>query len=100
MQLPPLASPPSWSTSRTATSLTTPPPPWSCSPCSTSSSTGCSTSQPPSTASPCPAAGPGPSVAASTSDPPRRSEEHRGGNECVSPCSSRWSPYTIKKKTK
>src|SRR3546814_13856469 len=22
-----------------------------------------------------------------------RSEERRGGNECVSPCRSRWSPY-------
>src|SRR3546814_16387562 len=23
----------------------------------------------------------------------QRSEERRGGKECVSPCSSRWSPY-------
>src|SRR3546814_18832490 len=26
-----------------------------------------------------------------------RSEERRGGNECVSPCRSRWSPYNYKK---
>src|SRR3546814_16684901 len=25
--------------------------------------------------------------------PTGRSEERRGGKECVSPCSSRWSPY-------
>src|SRR3546814_20682166 len=29
-----------------------------------------------------------------------RSEERRVGKECVSPCSSRWSPYTQKKKNK
>src|SRR3546814_16379669 len=28
-----------------------------------------------------------------------RSEERRVGNECVSPCRSRWSPYHKKKKT-
>src|SRR3546814_20509880 len=28
-----------------------------------------------------------------------RSEERRGGQECVSTCSSRWSPYPSKKKT-
>src|SRR3546814_18077003 len=27
-----------------------------------------------------------------------RSEERRGGKECVSTCKSRWSPYTEKKK--
>src|SRR3546814_18800778 len=27
-----------------------------------------------------------------------RSEERRVGNECVSPCRSRWSPYQSKKK--
>src|SRR3546814_7115401 len=30
----------------------------------------------------------------------RRSEERRVGNECVSTCRSRWSPYHYKKKTK
>src|SRR3546814_18773651 len=30
----------------------------------------------------------------------RRSEERRVGNECVSTCSSGWSPYHSKKKTK
>src|SRR3546814_20716347 len=29
-----------------------------------------------------------------------RSEERRVGKECVSTCSSRWSPYTSKKKNK
>src|SRR3546814_21026241 len=29
---------------------------------------------------------------------PRRSEERRVGNECVSTCRSRWSPYHSKKK--
>src|SRR3546814_12977629 len=29
-----------------------------------------------------------------------RSEERRVGKECVSTCSSRWSPYHYKKKTK
>src|SRR3546814_12383146 len=29
---------------------------------------------------------------------PRRSEERRGGKECVSTCRSRWSPHTQKKK--
>src|SRR3546814_19727621 len=29
-----------------------------------------------------------------------RSEERRVGKECVSPCSSRWSPYHYKKKNK
>src|SRR3546814_13126851 len=29
-----------------------------------------------------------------------RSEERRGGKECVSTCRSRWSPYHYKKKTK
>src|SRR3546814_16603276 len=29
-----------------------------------------------------------------------RSEERRVGKECVSTCSSRWSPYHSKKKTK
>src|SRR3546814_13736016 len=29
-----------------------------------------------------------------------RSEERRVGKECVSTCSSRWSPYAYKKKTK
>src|SRR3546814_18960142 len=29
--------------------------------------------------------------------PPPRSEERRVGNECVSTCRSRWSPYTYKK---
>src|SRR3546814_10759082 len=28
----------------------------------------------------------------------RRSEERRGGKECVSTCRSRWSPYHYKKK--
>src|SRR3546814_12328120 len=28
---------------------------------------------------------------------PERSEERRGGKECVSPCKSRWSPYHSKK---
>src|SRR3546814_13997404 len=28
-----------------------------------------------------------------------RSEERRGGNECVSTCRSRWSPYHYKKNT-
>src|SRR3546814_15651521 len=28
-----------------------------------------------------------------------RSEERRGGKECVSTCRSRWSPYHYKKKT-
>src|SRR3546814_14177581 len=28
-----------------------------------------------------------------------RSEERRVGNECVSTCRSRWSPYNLKKKT-
>src|SRR3546814_17689819 len=28
----------------------------------------------------------------------RRTEERRVGKECVSPCSSRWSPYQSKKK--
>src|SRR3546814_12126160 len=28
-----------------------------------------------------------------------RSEERRVGKECVSTCSSRWSPYHLKKKT-
>src|SRR3546814_18940085 len=34
-------------------------------------------------------------------DSPRqlRSEERRVGQECVSPCRSRWSPYHSKKKT-
>src|SRR3546814_16565726 len=27
-----------------------------------------------------------------------RSDERRGGNECVSTCRSRWSPYHLKKK--
>src|SRR3546814_13482728 len=27
-----------------------------------------------------------------------RSEERRGGHECVSPCGSRWSPYQYKNK--
>src|SRR3546814_16884435 len=27
-----------------------------------------------------------------------RSEERRGGKECVSTCRSRWSPYHVKKK--
>src|SRR3546814_10994432 len=31
---------------------------------------------------------------------PYRSEERRVGKECVSTCSSRWSPYLYKKKTK
>src|SRR3546814_14504013 len=31
---------------------------------------------------------------------PVRSEERRVGNECVSTCRSRWSPYHYKKKTK
>src|SRR3546814_20044062 len=30
----------------------------------------------------------------------RRSEERRVGKECVSTCSSRWSPYHKKKKTR
>src|SRR3546814_11584683 len=30
----------------------------------------------------------------------RRSEERRGGKECVSTCRSRWSPYHYKKKNK
>src|SRR3546814_14093981 len=29
-----------------------------------------------------------------------RSEERRVGKECVSPCRSRWSPYTYRKKSK
>src|SRR3546814_13942964 len=29
---------------------------------------------------------------------PERSEERRGGKECVSTCRSRWSPYHSKKK--
>src|SRR3546814_14212129 len=29
-----------------------------------------------------------------------RSEERRGGKECVSTCRSRWSPYIVKKKHK
>src|SRR3546814_18819024 len=29
-----------------------------------------------------------------------RSEERRGGKECVSTCQSRWSPYPLKKKKK
>src|SRR3546814_14940717 len=33
-------------------------------------------------------------------DLPVRSEERRVGNECVSTCRSRWSPYHEKKKTK
>src|SRR3546814_12819204 len=33
-------------------------------------------------------------------DPVRRSEERRVGKEWVSPCRSRWSPYTYKKKKK
>src|SRR3546814_7500890 len=32
--------------------------------------------------------------------PDRRSEERRVGKECVSTCSSRWSPEPSKKKTK
>src|SRR3546814_12984633 len=28
-----------------------------------------------------------------TSAPPRRTEERRGGKECVSTCRSRWTPY-------
>src|SRR3546814_12773223 len=35
-------------------------------------------------------------IAASASR--QRSEERRGGKECVSTCRSRWSPYTCKKK--
>src|SRR3546814_11307233 len=31
---------------------------------------------------------------------PERSEERRVGKECVSTCSSRWSPYPKKKKKK
>src|SRR3546814_12606375 len=31
---------------------------------------------------------------------PIRSEERRGGKECVSTCRSRWSPYHYKKKKK
>src|SRR3546814_12052259 len=33
-------------------------------------------------------------------DPVRRSEERRGGKECVSTCRSRWSQYHQKKKKK
>src|SRR3546814_12876458 len=29
---------------------------------------------------------------------PQRSDERRGGKECVSTCRSRWSPYNYKKK--
>src|SRR3546814_20140697 len=36
----------------------------------------------------------------STRLPPGRSEERRVGQECVSTCRSRWSPYHSKKKTK
>src|SRR3546814_20219742 len=32
-------------------------------------------------------------VVASSLDPETRSEERRGGKECVSTCRSRWSPY-------
>src|SRR3546814_16877657 len=34
------------------------------------------------------------------SDGPTRSEERRGGKECVSTCRPRWSPYHYKQKTK
>src|SRR3546814_16611786 len=33
-----------------------------------------------------------------TGDIEQRSEERRGGQECVSTCRSRWSPYHSKKK--